>query len=81
MVELFDGTVGMVERGVSNTIKAQEVIAQNIANANTPGYVPKEFSAELGKAIEKQEQKGVVLEEEMAAMAKNSDIIYKIVSF
>ena len=69
---IFDKTFTDLEKGIYRTDKVQEVIAHNIANAQTPGYVPKKFSEELDKAIEKSDKKNVNLEEEMADMARNS---------
>ncbi len=70
-LEIFDSTFNSLEKGVDRTSRVQEVIAQNVANANTPGYVPKKFDVFLNQAVEKQENK-VNLEEEMAEMAKNN---------
>lgn len=52
--------------------RRQEVIASNIANANTPGYQPLSFDDELMKAVGRQDQNEVVLEEELAALTENS---------
>ena len=71
-MELFDTTMSSLEKGILRSNKTQEVIAQNIANANTPGYVPQRFDEVLNKAVEKSDKKNVVLEEELADMSKNS---------
>lgn len=71
MESIFDVTMSNLERGVKVTTQAQEVVAQNIANANTPGYVPKRFDEVLNKAIENQDKKSVIIEEEMAELSKN----------
>lgn len=69
---IFDPTMGSLENSIRNSAKAQEVISHNIANANTPGYVPKKFDEVLGKAVEKRDRASVNMEEEMADMARNS---------
>ncbi len=69
---IFDSTMASLERGIDRATKTQEIIAQNIANANTPGYVPKKFDAVLEKAVERRDASGVNLEEEMADQSKNS---------
>lgn len=72
MGEFFDQTIPKLESAISNSAKIQEVIAQNIANAQTPGYVPKVFDKELERAVDKIDKKSVNIEEEMADMAKNN---------
>lgn len=72
MGEFFDPTIPKLEKAVIQAAKIQEVIAQNIANAQTSGYIPKVFDKELDKAVERIDRKGINLEEEMADMAKNS---------
>lgn len=72
MGEFFDSAIPKLESAISNSTKAQEVIAHNIANAQTPGYVPKSFDKELGRAVDKIDKKSVNIEEEMADMAKNN---------
>ena len=69
---MFDKTFGNLEKGLKVSAAKQSVIAHNIANANTPGYEPMEFSAELNKAVKRQDKNKVVLEEEMAALSDNS---------
>ena len=70
---IFDSTMASLEKGISQTTKAQEVITQNIANAQTPGYVAKKFDKVLERAVERRDSAGVNLEEEMADMAQNND--------
>lgn len=72
MAEIFDPTIGNLESAMARTVKIQETIAQNIANAQTPGYIPKVFDEELNKAVERQDRDSVRLEEEMAEMSKNN---------
>lgn len=72
MAEIFDPAIGNLESAMAKTVKIQETIAQNISNAQTPGYVPRIFDEELNKAVERQDRKTVKLEEEMADMAKNN---------
>lgn len=71
-MEIFDPAMSSVEKQIASTIRVQEVISQNIANANTPGYAAKEFNEVLNKAVERQDSRAVNLEQEMADMAKNS---------
>ncbi len=71
-MELFDSTITALERSASNSIKKSEVIGQNIANISNPDYKAKKFDDVLGKAVERQDRKQVVLEEEMIDMSKNS---------
>ncbi len=71
-MEIFDPTISNLESGLDRTNRVQEVISQNLANAQNPDYIPKRFDEVLNKAVEKQNKKGVVMEEEMADMAKNT---------
>lgn len=70
-VELFDETFNGLQVAIDRAAKKQAVIAQNIANVNTPGYEPLEFDEALNKAV-KRSNKALVIEEEMAALSKNS---------
>lgn len=70
--EIFDPTIRNIERGISRDSKIQEVISQNMANINTPGYVPKRFDEVLNRAVERRDRTTVSLEDEMADMAKNN---------
>lgn len=56
---------------MQRAVQIQEVHAQNIANINTPGYIPLEFDEILNKAVKKINKK-ISLEEEMAKLSKNS---------
>ncbi len=69
---VFDTSFDVLEQRMDRSAKIQAVIAQNIANANTPGYRPRKFDDVLNQAIERTDLDKVNLEEEMAAMAKNS---------
>lgn len=69
---IFDPTMASLEKSISHATKTQEIISQNIANAQTPGYVAKKFDKVLERAVERRDSTGVNLEEEMAAMAQNS---------
>lgn len=71
-IAFFDSTFDGLERAMYIATKKQEVIAHNIANAKTPGFKPLTFNEELDKAVEKQDKKMVVLEEELADLSKNS---------
>jgi flagellar basal body rod protein FlgB len=70
-LELFDETFSNLQNAVNMTTKTQAVIAQNIANAKTPGYEPMDFDKTLNKAV-KRANKTVVFEDEMNALSKNS---------
>lgn len=69
---IFDPAMSSLEKGIKNMIKAQEVIAHNIANANTPGYIAKKFDEVLEKEVQRRDTPGVNLEEEMADQARIS---------
>lgn len=43
-MNLFGGTISSLEKGLSFATTKNEVIAQNIANVDTPGYKAKEVS-------------------------------------
>ncbi len=70
-VSIFDPTFDNLEMAIERAVKKQAVIAQNIANANNPAYEALEFDEVLDKAV-KRANKTVILEEEMAAISKNS---------
>lgn len=71
-VQLFDGTYGTLERAMHVATQQQAVIAQNIANAKTPGYEPMTFDEQLNRAVKRQDRLTVVLEDELAALTENS---------
>ena len=71
-LELFDATMSNLEKSAKIQIEKQTVTNQNIANAGNPNYTAKKFDEVLGKAVERQENKQVVLEQEMADMAKTT---------
>ncbi|OGB90249.1 hypothetical protein A2625_02870 [candidate division WOR-1 bacterium RIFCSPHIGHO2_01_FULL_53_15] len=71
-VGLFDKTFDALEKAMAAAAKTQAVIAQNIANAKTPGYEALAFDEELNRAVKRRDKRDVVLEEEMAALAENS---------
>lgn len=68
---MYDETFINLQRSIISATKAQTVIAQNIANANNPDYEPLEFDKALDKAV-KRANKKIVIEDEMAALSKNS---------
>jgi flagellar basal-body rod protein FlgB len=45
-VKLFDATLATVERALDVRLARQAVLAGNLANANTPGFVPSELDFE-----------------------------------
>lgn len=71
-MRIFDGTFSNLEGALDVSAKRQAIISHNIANANTPGYVPLDFDEVLGKAVKRTNGKGVVIEEEMASLTENS---------
>jgi flagellar basal-body rod protein FlgB len=71
-MEIFDSTFMKLQEGISKATKRQSVISQNIANLNNPDYQALEFNDVLNKAVKRVNSK-VVLEEEMADLAKNSE--------
>lgn len=72
MVEIFDPQFGDLERSMQIATRWQEVITQNIANANTPGYEALAFNEELMRAEKRYDRRQVNLEEELAALTDNS---------
>ena len=71
-VGMFDGTFGNLEKAMQIATQKQMVIAQNIANAKTPGYQAMTFDEQLMKAVARQDKPGVVLEDELADLTGNS---------
>jgi flagellar basal body rod protein FlgB len=71
-MEIFDPTFVNLQHGIDRAAKKQAVIAQNIANATNPDYVAMDFDEALNKAVIRVNKKDVVLEEEMAALARNT---------
>lgn len=69
---LFDSAFNSLEHAMRVATQRQAVIAQNIANAKTPGYQPLDFDEELMKAVKRMDNKEVVLENELAALTENS---------
>ncbi len=49
----FDRTIGVLQKVLDLRLRKQQVIAANIANADTPGYTPVrlEFEKELRQAV------------------------------
>ena len=71
-LEIFDATFNTLEHAMRVATMKQDVIAHNIANARTPGYEPMTFDEELMRAVKRQDNKQVVLEEELKDLARNS---------
>lgn len=71
-MEIFDPTMTSLEKAMARSTKIQEVSAQNIANAKTPGYEALKFDETLNKAVKRLDKKNVSIEEEMADMSKNT---------
>lgn len=71
-LQIFDPSFDNLQRAMDIAAKREAVIAHNMANANTPGYDAMDFDEILGRAVKRAEGRGVVIEEEMAALAENS---------
>lgn len=71
-IQLFDESFGKLEKAMEIATQRQAVLAHNIANANTPGYVALDFDEELMQAVERLDKKKVVLEEELSKLTENS---------
>jgi len=58
-IRLFDNTIRVLEKALDYQMKKQEVIAANIANAQTPGYAPGrlEFEESLKNALRSGDSK------------------------
>jgi len=69
---IFDPTFKHLESAMKVSAAKQAVISHNIANANNPEYEALEFDEELGKAVNRLDNKKVVMEDEMAALSENS---------
>ena len=52
-VQLFDKTIGLLQKTLDLRLQNQQTIASNIANADTPGYAPVrlEFEEKLQQAV------------------------------
>lgn len=57
---LFNTTIELLGKSVDLRTRSQNLIASNIANAETPGYTPKnlEFEGQLQAAVKKTSGKG-----------------------
>jgi len=69
---IFDQTFNALEQAMRIATARQQVIANNIANAKTPGYEALTFDEQLMQAVKRQGKKEVVLEEELASLTDNS---------
>jgi flagellar basal-body rod protein FlgB len=61
-MKLFDKTLGTLERALDARLLRHNVLAGNLANAETPGFVPREvdFSAAMAQAAAAREAPGAV---------------------
>lgn len=75
-VGIFDENIDKLEQAMRIEAMKQAITAQNIANAKTPGYIAKTFDHELMQAVDRLDRKDVVLEEELADLAKNKYSTY-----
>ncbi len=59
LIQQFDTTMQVLEKVLDLRAKKQEIIAANIANAETPGYAPVsfEFEEQLRSALEQKNLK------------------------
>lgn len=69
---MFDYTINEIESKMKKAIDLQAMHAHNLANADTPGFKPLKFDEELNKAVERQDRKHVIVEEELSELSKNS---------
>ncbi len=58
---LFSTTIDLLGKSVDLRTRNQNLISSNIANAETPGYIPKklEFEQQLQSAVKKSSDRGV----------------------
>ena len=49
-MRIFDATMSTLERALDVRLSRQTVLAGNLANANTPGFVPRELDFEAAMA-------------------------------
>jgi len=61
-VKIFDETLGLLERALDARLLRHNVLAGNLANADTPGYVPKDidFAAALRESAPAPEEAPVL---------------------
>jgi flagellar basal-body rod protein FlgB len=61
-MKLFDKTIGTLERALDARLLRHNVLAGNLANAETPGFVPREvdFAAAMAQASAAREAPGAV---------------------
>lgn len=57
-MNVFDGTLGTLERALDARLLRQNALAGNIANANTPGYAPKDVDFEAAMAASPRQPVG-----------------------
>jgi flagellar basal body rod protein FlgB len=70
---LYDPTMQAVEAEMKVSVLKQQIIAHNLANKDTPGFVPVRFEEELQNIMGRPDyvKDKVIAEEEMAKMTKN----------
>jgi len=68
---VFGDTFSSLERAMKIATLRQEVISQNIANANTKGYEALAFNEELMRAEKRIYHPKVAIEREMTELANN----------
>ena len=59
-MKIFDGTLATLERSLDVRLERQNVLAANVANADTPGYVPLDVDFEAAMARSPEEAKAGV---------------------
>ncbi len=52
-MKLFDATLGKIETALDLRLERQNLLTSNVANADTPGYVPRDF--DFAKAMAEAE--------------------------
>jgi flagellar basal body rod protein FlgB len=70
---LYDPTMQSLESEMKVSVLKQQIIAHNLANKDTPGFVPVRFEEELQNIMGRPDyvKDKVIAEEEMAKMTKN----------
>ncbi len=73
-MKLFDRTLGTLERALDARLLRHEVLAGNLANANTPGFQPREvdFAAAMARAAAERPEPGERAGEIPLALADGS---------
>jgi flagellar basal-body rod protein FlgB len=76
-MNLFDATLGKLETALDLRLERQNLLSSNVANADTPGYVPRDFDfakamaqAEAPLQMAQPEGSGAALHSQASATAQ-----------